>query len=204
MQSFNYLMTLCNSFGVKMRPIFRKTTLFTITVALLASSPVCHAQINATSIGSAIELARADMRSQRIEIITATMQLSDKEAAAFWPIYRKYEYERSVVDDGRAAVIKEYAQGYSTMTDADAKSMTDRMLDYDSRDIVLKKKYLKEFSRALPATTVAKFFQLDHRVDLVMGMQVEASIPPLWRTQDTQPQKQEQKTADSRSGEQQN
>jgi len=204
MQSFNYLMTLCNAFGVRTRAIFRKTTLFTVTVALLAISPVWGAQINATSIGSAIELARADMRSQRIEIITATMQLSDKEAAAFWPIYRKYEYERSVVDDGRGAVIKEYAQRYSTLTDADAKSMTDRMLDYDSRDIVLKKKYLKEFSRALPATTVAKFFQLDHRVDLVMGMQVEASIPPLWRTQDTQPQKQEQQTADSRSGEQQN
>lgn len=58
--------------------------------------------------------------------------------------------------------------------------MTDRMLDYDSRDIALKKKYVKEFSKVLlPATTVAKFFQLDHRIDLLMGMQVESSLPTL-------------------------
>jgi len=175
----------------------RKSRLLAVAVALLAISPVCRAQLQATTLGSAIELARADMSSQRNEIITATMQFSDKDAAVFWPIYRKYEYERSRVDDGRAAVIKEYAEKYSKITDADAKSMTDRMLEYDSRDIVLKKKYVKEFSKVLPATTVAKFFQLDHRIDLLMGMQVESTLPALWRLQKTQDPKLEPQNSDS-------
>jgi len=204
MLSFNRLLTLCHASAVKMLVMQRKPTLFTLTVVLLVVSPLCRAQVQAANLGSAIELARADMRSQTTQIITATMQLSDKDAAAFWPIYRKYEYERSILDDGRAAVVKEYTQKYTTISDADAKSMTDRMLDYDSRDITLKKKYVREFSKVLPATTVAKFFQLDHRIDLLMGMQIESSLPPLWRTQDAQRQKQEQQTADSHSVEQQN
>lgn len=204
MKPFNRAAMLRNPSGLVVRAMFRKPTLLTIMVALLAISPLCRAQIQATSLGSAIELARADMSSQRNEIVTATMQLSDKDAVAFWPIYRKYEYERSLLDDGRAAVVKEYAEKYSTITDSDAKSMTDRMLDYDSRDIALKKKYVKELSKALPATTVAKFFQLDHRIDLLMAMQVESSLPPLWRSQDTQQQKPEQQTTDSHNVEQRN
>ena len=203
MLSFNRLLTLCHTSAVKMLVMQRKLTLFTLTVVLLVVSPLCRAQVQAANLGSAIELARADMRSQATQIITATMQLSDKDAAAFWPIYRKYEYERSILDDGRAAVVKEYTQKYTTISDADAKSMTDRMLDYDSRDITLKKKYVREFSKVLPATTVAKFFQLDHRIDLLMDMQIESSLPPLWRSQDPQGEKQEQQTADSHSIEQQ-
>ena len=196
MNSFNRA-TVQLSTHVTLSARVRKAILFTITLAVLAASPLCRAQIQVTSLGSAIELARADMRAQRNEIITATMQLTDKEAAAFWPIYRKYEYERSIVDDGRAAVIKEYAQKYTSLNDADARSMTDRMLDYDSREIALKKKYVKEFSRIFPATTVAKFFQLDHRIDLLMATQIESSPPPLWRQADVQQQNPDQQNTAS-------
>ena len=203
MHSLNRTAVMRHASGVRVRELFRKSKMLALTVALLATSPLCRAQIQATTLGSAIELARADMTLQRNEIITATMQFGDKDAAVFWPIYRKYEYERSIVDDRRAAVVKEYAEKYSTITDADAKSMTVRMLDYDSCDIALKKKYVKEFSRVLPATTVAKFFQLDHRIDLLMGMQVESSLPPLWRSQ-TAEQKAEQQNGASHNVEQQN
>jgi hypothetical protein len=47
----------------------------------------------------------------------------------------------------------------------------------------LKKKYYKKFNKVLPALTVAKFFQLERRVDLMMDMQVESSLPPLTEAQ---------------------
>ena len=204
MNSLNRTTALGHASGVRLREQFGKSKMLAVTVALLATSPLCRAQIQATSLSSAIELARADMTAQKNEIVSATMQLSDKDAAAFWPIYRKYEYERSIVDDSRAAVVKEYTEKYSIITDTDAKSMTDRMLGYDSRDIALKIKYVKEFSKVLPATTVAKFFQLDHRIDLLMGMQVEASLPPLRRPQNAQQQKPEPQSTESQNVGQQN
>ena len=73
------------------------------------------------------------MWAEKATIISATMNFSDKDGAAFWPIYRQYEHERSMLDDGRVVVIKEYTEKYSNLTDADAKAMAERMFEYDSR-----------------------------------------------------------------------
>ena len=122
------------------------------------------------------------MQANRTTLITAEMNFNDKDGAAFWPIYQKYEYERSRLDDGRVAVIKEYAQKYPALTDGEAKAMAGQMFDCDSRLAALKKKYYKKFNHVLPALTVAKFFQLERRIDLLVDMQVESSLPPLTRS----------------------
>ena len=57
--------------------------------------------------------------------------------------------------------------------------MLEQMLDCDSRLAALKIKYFKKFNKALSAFTVTQFFQLDRRIDLMMDMQVESSLPPL-------------------------
>ena len=156
--------------------MMKNSALLMITFAMLAFCRLGRAQ---DSIDSAIEVARAQMQADKATILTATMNFSDKDGAAFWPIYRQYEHERSVLDDGRVAVIKEYTQKYPTLTDAEAKAMAEQMLECDYRLAALKKKYYKKFNKVLPALTVAKFFQLDRRVDLMMDMQVESSLPPL-------------------------
>ena len=179
MKLFTRAVKLWQGSGITGDTIVFKPALITVAVVVLTMVPWCHAQVQPGTLSSAIELARTDMASERNAIICAAMQLSDKDAAAFWPVYRRYEYERSVVDDGRASVIQQYAQRYSTLSEADAKSMTNRMLEYDAREIALKRKYFKEFSKVLQPITVAKFFQLDHRVDILMEMKIEASLPPL-------------------------
>jgi hypothetical protein len=168
--------------------MIRNSVLLTITLAILAAPTLCGAQNQQPSIDTVIELFRADMRADRVTTITAAMNFSDKDAAAFWPVYRKYEYERSTLDDRRVAVIKEYAEKYSTLNDADAKGMAERMFDCESRITELKKAYFKKFNKVLPSLTVAKFFQLEHRMDLLTDMKVESSLPALTRTQATEQQ----------------
>ena len=159
--------------------MMKNSALLVVTFAMLAFCRLGRAQDQEPSIDSAIEVARADMRADKATIITAMMNFSDKDGAGFWPIYRQYEHERSVLDDGRVAVIKEYTQKYPTLTDAEAKAMAEKTLECDSRLAELKKKYYRKFNKALPALTVTKFFQLERRVDLMMDMQVESSLPPL-------------------------
>jgi hypothetical protein len=125
------------------------------------------------------------MQADRTTIISTAMDFNEKDGAAFWPIYRQYERDRSTVDDGRMAVIKEYTHKYPDLSDADAKAMAERMFEYDSRLAALKKTYYKKFNKVLPALTVTKFFQLDRRVDLLMDMNMESSLPPLTQAQYT-------------------
>lgn len=155
------------------------SALIMVTFAMLAFCPLGRAQDQESTIDSTIAVARAGMQADRITLITAGMDFNDKDGAAFWPIYRQYDYERSRLDDRRAAVIKEYAQKYPTLTDATARAMAEQMLDCDSRLAALKKKYFKKFNKVLPGLTVTQFFQLERRVDLMMDMQVESLLPPL-------------------------
>jgi hypothetical protein len=169
--------------------LLNRTVSVIIMSWVLAFSPLCSAQADdatldsapgdQASVNSAIEVARANSRAERANIISAAMKFSDNDAAAFWPIYRQYEYERTALDDGRVEVIKEYTQKNASLTDAEAKSMAQRMFAYDSGLVTLKKKYFKKFSKVLPAFTVTKFFQLDRRVDLLQDMNVESMLPPL-------------------------
>ncbi len=163
--------------------MMKNCVLLIATFAMFALCPLGRAQDQEPTLDSTIALLRTNMQASRDTLVTTGMNFNDKDGAAFWPIYREYEYERSRLDDRRVAVIKEYAQKYPNLTDAEAKAMAAQLLDCDSRLAELKKKYYKKFNKVLPALTVSKFFQLERRVDLMMDMQVESSLPPLTRAQ---------------------
>jgi hypothetical protein len=167
--------------------MIKNSALFLVMFAMLAFCLLGRAQDREPDIDSTIAVVRANMQADRTALITTGMNFNDKEGAAFWPIYQQYEYERSRVDDSRVAVIKQYTLKYPNLTNAEAKAMADQLLDCDSRLAALKKKYYKKFNKVLPALTVSKFFQLEHRVDLMMDMQVESSLPPLTQAQHTVP-----------------
>lgn len=137
-------------------------------------------------INSEIESLRADYRADKVKIITAVMQFTEKDSAAFWPIYKKYEAELTKLNDERVDLIKAYANKYDTMTDADAKSMSEKAFDLESRRVELRKKYFKEFSSKIPATVVARYFQLEHRLDLLVDLELASELPPLQKKSITQ------------------
>jgi len=160
-------------------------TLLLIMTFVAVARPLSqgHAQTVPSSLNSSIELVRAGTQAERATMISAGMNFTDKEGVAFWPLYREYEYRRSRLDDRRVAVIKEYIEKYPSLTDAEAKDMALKMLDYDANLVALKKTYFRKFNAVLPAVTVTKFFQLERRIDLMMDMRVESTLPPLAQLQ---------------------
>ena len=160
----------------------KKHRLIPIALSLIAPltfSLGAVAQSQDANVDSYIESVRADLHADKVAIITKAMNFNDKDAGVFWPIYKKYSYDLSKLDDQRVQLIKEYAQNYNTLTDAQAKDMADRIFKYQSARIDLKKKYFKEFNKSLPALKVAQFFQLERRIDLMIDMKVESTLPPL-------------------------
>ena len=161
----------------------KNSAFLAVAFAVLAFSPLVRAQDQEPTMDSTLAIVRANMQADRTTLITTEMNFNEKDGAAFWPIYHQYEYERTKLDDRRSSVVKQYAQNYPNISDAQAKAMAEEMFDCDARLAALKVKYFKKFNKVLPALTVTKFFQLNRRIDLVMDMQVEASLPLLTRAQ---------------------
>src|SRR5215472_4206628 len=93
--------------------------LCTLAISALGSGPPLP-EDGTADVDSYIESLRADFRAGKINLITRAMHFNDKESAAFWPIYRRYEAEVTTLNDGRVALIKTYAEKFATLTDAEA------------------------------------------------------------------------------------
>jgi len=154
-------------------------SLLFVAAVLNAVTALGQADTPAPDLTSEIESLRADLRADKIAIITEAMKFTPQESDAFWPIFKQYESDLSKLNDERVRLIKSYSDKFGSITDADAKSMAEKAFDFESRRIDLKKKYFKEFNKKLPATTVAKYFQLEHRLDLLVDLRLTSLLPSL-------------------------
>jgi hypothetical protein len=132
---------------------------------------------NANAQEEYFELLRSDIRADRVAIVTQAMMLSDADGAVFWPIYREYEYEQSKLGDTKIALIKDYADGYMTMTDELAKDLMDRVFKLDKEMLDLQKKYFKKMDKELPSTVAVKFFQIDRQIIMLLNLQIASELP---------------------------
>jgi Spy/CpxP family protein refolding chaperone len=124
-----------------------------------------------------IAVLRQDVQTDRTEIITRSMNFTDEQSKAFWPVYREYAHEQQVIGDQRIALIKDYAANYDKLDDAQAASYISRALKYDDDSLQLRKKYVKHFTNAIGARQTAKFYQVDNRLTLLTNVQLAALLP---------------------------
>jgi len=147
---------------------------------LLQSSPL-PAQTYSTPLPTVndkdVALLRQDLRAKAKQLITKNMQLTDSEAAAFWPLYDQYAAEVRKVNDTRFGLMKDYAQLYQTMTADQADSLIRLLAEADQTIISLRMQYLPKFEQALPGTKAALFMQLDRRLDSLMNVQMATQLP---------------------------
>jgi hypothetical protein len=124
-----------------------------------------------------IKLFRKDLRSMRKQIIAANMDLGDKEAEQFWPLFERYTQELVAKQDEKYALLKEYAQNYLTMTDAQAEKYIRGRASVDQAILEVRLKYFPLFRKVLSGKSTARFFQLDWRLGLIMDLQLASQTP---------------------------
>jgi len=132
---------------------------------------------NQASIDQSVALLRQDLRSGKKQAIAASLQLTDAEATKFWPVYDQYSAELSKLGDQRYALIKEYANGFGTLTDNQALSLVKRSLSLDEQVAQLRSKYVPIVNQVLPGTKTATFFQMDRYLNTLIDLKASGAIP---------------------------
>jgi len=128
---------------------------------------------------SDIALLRHDVQGDKMAIITKTMQFTDAEAAAFWPVYRNYANEQHGVGDKEYQMIKDYAQNYGQMSDAKAAELAQKTFELEQARHDIQVKYWPQFEKALTAKRAAKFYQVDRRLTLMIDLELSTEVPLL-------------------------
>jgi hypothetical protein len=124
-----------------------------------------------------INLFRKDVRSLKKQIIAANMDLTDTEAQQFWPIYDRYTAELIAITDTKYALLKEYAQNYTTMSSEQAESYIKGRAAVEESIMKLRLKFFSSFRKVLSGKATALFFQMDWRLGLIMDLQLASQTP---------------------------
>jgi hypothetical protein len=159
-----------------------------VTLALVATGQASWAQQASqssvadgdprdTNLRAYVELLRADLRADKVAVITEVMQFTDDEDATFWPIYREYDVELNRINDDRLSLVQVYAKSYKNITDAVADDLVSHALDLESQRTALKQTYYRRLKQVLSPKTAARFLQVENQLLLLIDLQIAASLP---------------------------
>jgi len=124
-----------------------------------------------------LELLRSDVRAAKVEILTEALDLSNKDADAFWPIYRAYDAELATVGDRRVALIKKFAATYGTTTEEAAAAFAKEWFGIQDDRAALRRKYYGKVAKATSNIIAARFIQVEHLVGMLIDIQIAAELP---------------------------
>jgi len=126
-----------------------------------------------------ITLTRAALEAQRKAVVVQGLQLSNKTAVGFWPVYNDFRAAMQKTMDKRVSVIADYADAYAgdALTDKGALKLMGRYLKSLEGQLKVKKSFVKKFKKVLSGKEVARFYQIDHRLDLLVNLQIAHGVP---------------------------
>lgn len=127
------------------------------------------------NIVHAQELVRGGTR----QILEDELMLSDEEQATFWPLYDKYEADRSQIAEKYIDLVSEFVDRYQAgeLTDDDADRLLEAYLGIEMDALKVRERYVGRFQEILPGIIVMRLFQLENKVKAEVDAALALAIP---------------------------
>lgn len=174
--------------SAKRKELTVRTTLASIVAVCLVSvsalawssrqvRPASSATASPVSVEEALKALRHDLQAGRAEVIAKNVSLTADQAAKFWPVYEKYQREQSAIMDAQFKVVQQYAEKFESLDDSTALSLMKAHLERDQQMVTLRRTWLAEFQKILPAKLAARVIQIDRRISLAHQIEIASQIP---------------------------
>jgi hypothetical protein len=156
------------------------------TRSLLAVTLLCvvaSAAVDAIDISAAAAppteqaILLETIRANRKAFVAVNLQLTDEEAKRFWPLYDAYQNEMSAIGDRVVAIVADYTANFRDLADAKAVELMKGYLAAEAERAEVRRKYLPEFAKVLPGRAVARFYQIENKMDAVLRYELAGTIP---------------------------
>jgi hypothetical protein len=120
-----------------------------------------------------------ELQGARADVLAKNVTLNAEEAAKFWPAYAKYQEEQKAITAPQLDAVKTYVNAYThgSLDDKTALALFDAELTRDVEMNKLRRKWIAEFQKFLPARTAARVMQVDRRLGLAGQMEIAARLP---------------------------
>ena len=123
------------------------------------------------------EILLDTIRANRKALLAVNLELSAEETRQFWPLYDRYHAELDPVGDRIAAIVEDYTASFRDLPNEKALKLMEGYLAAEADRLAVRRRYLAEFAKILPGRTVARFYQIENKMDAVLRHELAATIP---------------------------
>jgi hypothetical protein len=153
-----------------------------LLVTVLGTQPALGQEQQKSAAGEAqaaeeIRLTREAISNERQAIVTRGMDLTPAEMQRFWPLYREYRLASLKIGDRIVTLINSYADNYQNLTDKVADKLLTEFVRIEEERARLKAQYLPKFKQVLPPRKVARFYQIENKLDIAILADVSQAVP---------------------------
>jgi hypothetical protein len=92
-------------------------------------------------------------------------------------VFDQYAVEQRALNDRLVKTIESFAAEYDTLTDDRAEAHLEESLSIREDRNQLRRSYLKRFSKAISGKKLARFFQIDSKIDALLDAKIAQVIP---------------------------
>ena len=124
-----------------------------------------------------MQIIREKIKTDKKLLIAENMNLTESEAKVFWPVYENYQKDQGKLVYKTIKLIENYAANYQTMTEEAAKELINGYLAIETERLKLMKSFLPKFRKVLPEKKVARYYQIENKIDAVVNYEMAKNIP---------------------------
>ncbi len=158
-----------------------KGAIIAATLMLTAMSPGVWAQTKTSADKPANnkEIVHEKLKADKKLIVSKYMDLTESEAAKFWPVYEEYQKDLQKIHDRIGSLLKSYAAEYrsESFTDEKAKKLLDEWLTLEQDYAKQRKSYVPKVLKALPAKKSARYLQIENEYRMLLDYDLASTVP---------------------------
>lgn len=167
--------------SVRLSQIAVSLTLLSMLAAFGASAQerVATADQGASQSTTEMEILKDKIRADKKAIVAANMDLTDEQAAKFWPIYDAYQMDLQGINQRTMSMIKSYAEAYNSdsLTDEKAEKLIAEAIQIREDQAAMQKTYAQRLQGAVPAVQAARYLQIENKIRAVVDYDLADTIP---------------------------
>ena len=119
----------------------------------------------------------AKIQADKKGVVEKSLKLTPAEAKKFWPLYDEFQRELAVPQSAYTRAVLDYVAAGTTLTDANAKRLSEQVLSASRDEARLHEKHFKQLLKVLPAHRAARYMQIENKVQAIVRFESAKAIP---------------------------
>ena len=124
-----------------------------------------------------MSILREKARADKKVVVASVLDLTEREATVFWPVYNAYQSDMITHYDRLLKLVDTFAKNYETMSDEMSMKLLTEFLALERDYVAILNAYLPRFEKVLPPRKVARVYQIENKARALVNYDLARGIP---------------------------